>query len=157
MYCDRCGSQLRDDENFCHSCGRFFGATPVPASQYRVATHLRVLGVLWIVYSILHLIPVGVFMAGTMGVHRVHQAWPVAFLGPLMAFVGGFVVIWVVAGVVAGCGLLGRLSWARLLALVLGCLALLSLPFGTALGIYTLWVLLPARSEEEYRQLAGTG
>jgi hypothetical protein len=27
------------------------------------------------------------------------------------------------------------------------------MPFGTALGVYTLWVLLPAKSEEEYRQM----
>jgi hypothetical protein len=27
-------------------------------------------------------------------------------------------------------------------------------PFGTALGIYTLWVLLPGDSEQEYRRLS---
>jgi hypothetical protein len=32
--------------------------------------------------------------------------------------------------------------------------ALLRIPVGTALGIYTLWVLLPAQSDEEYRALA---
>jgi len=29
---------------------------------------------------------------------------------------------------------------------------LINAPFGTALGIYTLWVLLPAQSEEEYEK-----
>jgi hypothetical protein len=38
---------------------------------------------------------------------------------------------------------------------VLGILELVSIPFGTALGIYTLWVLLPADSESEFRALAG--
>jgi len=33
----------------------------------------------------------------------------------------------------------------------------LNVPLGTALGIYTLWVLLPAKSEQEYRELACTG
>jgi hypothetical protein len=28
------------------------------------------------------------------------------------------------------------------------------MPVGTALGIYTLWVLLPAQSEEEFRQIS---
>jgi hypothetical protein len=28
--------------------------------------------------------------------------------------------------------------------------ALFSVPIGTALGVYTLWVLLPAESEREY-------
>jgi len=48
-------------------------------------------------------------------------------------------------------------SWARMLAIVFGCFSLLDIPLGTALGIYTLWVLLPARSEEEYRQMARVG
>jgi hypothetical protein len=37
------------------------------------------------------------------------------------------------------------------LALVLGFVNLIHIPFGTALGIYTLWVLLPAQSEREFR------
>jgi hypothetical protein len=28
------------------------------------------------------------------------------------------------------------------------------MPFGTALGAYTLWVLLPAQSEQEYEQIS---
>jgi len=40
-------------------------------------------------------------------------------------------------------GLFEREPWARFLGLALGFLALLRFPLGTALGIYTLWVLLP--------------
>ena len=40
------------------------------------------------------------------------------------------------------------------LAIVMACLNMVHMPFGTALGIYTLWVLLPAASEQEYRSLA---
>jgi hypothetical protein len=39
-----------------------------------------------------------------------------------------------------------RRPWARLLALMLGTVDLLLLPYGTALGCYAIWVLL---SEEE--------
>jgi len=42
--------------------------------------------------------------------------------------------------------LLKRFSWARILVLVLGALNLLNVPFGTALGIYTFWVLLDDQS-----------
>ena len=43
---------------------------------------------------------------------------------------------------------------ARVLALVLGFVSLFTnIPFGTALGIYTMWVLLPADSEREYEAL----
>jgi glucose uptake protein GlcU len=50
--------------------------------------------------------------------------------------------------------LLQHEEWARVFALVIGFIALLSVPIGTALGIYTLWVLLPAQSEQEYRTLS---
>ena len=53
-------------------------------------------------------------------------------------------------GFVAGWGLLNREPWGRVLALVLGFIALIHVPLGTALGIYTLWVLLPANAEDEY-------
>ena len=43
--------------------------------------------------------------------------------------------------IICGWGLLKRKSWSRILAIVLGCLHLLSFPFGTAVGIYSLWAL----------------
>jgi hypothetical protein len=64
-------------------------------------------------------------------------------------FLGGAVL-----GIITGWGLLQRQSWARMLAIIFGCFSLLDIPLGTALGIYTLWVLLPSKSEEEYRQIA---
>jgi hypothetical protein len=59
-----------------------------------------------------------------------------------------------VTGFLVGFGLLERRPWARSLAIVLAVIALLHPLLGTALGIYTLWVLLPAESEEEYRRTA---
>jgi len=50
-------------------------------------------------------------------------------------------------------GLFERQPWARILGLVLGILALLRFPLGTALGIYTLWVLAPEESAREYDSL----
>jgi hypothetical protein len=43
-----------------------------------------------------------------------------------------------------------------MLTIIFGAFSLVDLPFGTALGIYTLWVLLPAESEQEYRTMAET-
>jgi len=45
-------------------------------------------------------------------------------------------------GIIAGVGLLKFRPWARIVAIILGALHLLSFPFGTALGVYTLIVLL---------------
>ena len=59
-----------------------------------------------------------------------------------------------VLGILAGWGLIDRQPWARILAIVLGFFVLLHFGVGTALGIYTLWVLLPAESAQEYERTA---
>ena len=51
-------------------------------------------------------------------------------------------IIWGLAHVAVGIPLRRRLHWSRLAALMLGSVDLLLLPYGTALGIYALWVLL---------------
>jgi hypothetical protein len=76
------------------------------------------------------------------------------WLRPLLSVVGWLILAKAAVGIVAGWGLLQHEEWARVFALVLGFFALLSVPIGTALGIYTLWVLLPSNSEQEYRALA---
>jgi hypothetical protein len=59
-------------------------------------------------------------------------------------------------GIAAGWGLLAQQPWARMLTIIFGAFSLVDIPFGTALGIYTLWVLLPAESEQEYRTMSET-
>ena len=51
-------------------------------------------------------------------------------------------IIWGTAHVVVGVPLRRRTPWARLVALLLGSVDLLLLPYGTALGAYALYVLL---------------
>ena len=76
------------------------------------------------------------------------------FFHGIMRAAGGFFMLSGVVGLIAGWGLLDRQPWARMLAIVLGFINLIHMPFGTALGVYTLWVLLPAQSEQEYRSVA---
>ena len=71
--------------------------------------------------------------------------------------VGIFLGLFGVLHLVLAWGLFEREPWARFLGLALGFLALLRFPFGTALGIYTLWVLLPETSGKEYERLAQPG
>jgi hypothetical protein len=49
-----------------------------------------------------------------------------------------------------------RRPWARTMAIVVGIIALLNPILGTVLGIYTLWVLLPAAAEAEYGRITRT-
>ena len=40
--------------------------------------------------------------------------------------------------------------------IVLAFISLFNIPFGTAIGVYTMWVLLPGQSQEEYDALVAT-
>ena len=51
-------------------------------------------------------------------------------------------LIWGTAHIAVGVPLRRRKSTARLFALMLGSVDLVLLPYGTALGVYTLWALL---------------
>jgi hypothetical protein len=120
----------------------------------RISGHVRLLGILWLATSAIHLLP-GFFLSALFGGH--HSPFPPDvpfFVRDFMRAVGGAFLISGILGLIAGWGLLERRPWARMLAIVLGCFQLVNLPFGTALGIYTLWTLLPAAAEQEYRQMA---
>jgi phage shock protein PspC (stress-responsive transcriptional regulator) len=73
------------------------------------------------------------------------------FLHPLMMFFGVMLLAKALAGIAAGIGILQRADWSRMLAIVVACISLLSVPFGTAIGVYTLWVLLSPNATAEFR------
>jgi len=83
-----------------------------------------------------------------------HGPMPPMWLGP--AFVH---LIWVMlvlrAGLAlaAGWGLMEHTQWGRLVAIVAAILCLIKFPFGTALGIWTLVMLLGYRNSTLYDQL----
>jgi hypothetical protein len=57
-------------------------------------------------------------------------------------------ILWGAAHVIVGIPLRRHRSWARMMALMLGAVDLLLLPYGTALGIYALWILLQEDSKK---------
>ena len=154
MFCDRCGSQLRGSESFCASCGKQFRPIPAPRRAVgRVEGHVRMLGMFWLACSAFRL-------AGGWLFSRFFADWGFwdprvpFFLPHLMHGIGGMLMATGVLGILAGWGLIERQPWARTLAIVLGFFALFHLGVGTVLGIYTLWVLLPAESAVEYQRTA---
>jgi hypothetical protein len=56
-------------------------------------------------------------------------------------------ILWGIAHIVIGLPLRRRRPAARILALVLGSVDLVLLPYGTALGCYALWVLLSEKGK----------
>jgi hypothetical protein len=161
MFCNKCGGPLQPDYRVCPRCGNVIQGsvlTPGIVPQGRVARHIKTLAVLWMIVAAFWLIPAfGTLIAGSVTglfipmsdhVGRTLGSFVLHTIGSifLLVAVGGFAVAW---------GLLQRRPWARITAIVLGCLALLHPPLATALGIYTLWVLLPADAEREYSQMSG--
>lgn len=167
MYCDRCCTSLLPSSQFCHSCGKRVipsaaaqGGLGMSASDYRVHRHIHRLATLWLVQGVLRLMFVlwlivagRTFLPGFLGVGR---PWPFSFMWGADFLPGLTLVLGLfgLAHLVLAWALYERQPWARYLGLVLGFLALFRIPFGTALGIYTIWVLLPEASGREYEAMA---
>lgn len=155
MFCDRCGTKIHEQAAFCPSCGKPTQVVPLMPVQGRIAGHIRLLGILWLALSAFRMLP-GLFLFSMFrhgGISFLPPDVPF-FVHGILRLAGAFLLFTGVAGIIAGWGLLERQPWARMLAIVLGCFNLIDMPFGTALGIYTLWVLLPGTSEAEYRKIA---
>jgi hypothetical protein len=65
---------------------------------------------------------------------------------PITSFVGTAISTWLlllsVPGIIGGIGVLRHQSWARYMVLVFSILDLFSVPMGTAVGAYSIWVLV---------------
>jgi len=64
------------------------------------------------------------------------------FLSSIVVLVGGLLLILSALGIIGGIGLLTYRNWARIMILILSVFDLFNIPFGTALAIYTFWVLV---------------
>jgi len=142
------------------------------APQPRVQPRLQTLGTFWCVYAlyrvvaaVIGMIVLRAFTLGSFG----GAGWPLHRLydgrngwgqhGPggwdwLLQVIAVVIVISVALAAFTGWSLLQRKPWARTLSIVTAILALLKFPFGTALGIYTLWVMVPAESAMEWEAIA---
>src|SRR5208282_1515314 len=146
MFCDQCGAQLEASAPSCLRCGKTVLGL-VELRRSRVREHVRLLGILWMAYSALYVVA-GVAMlvaARTIfgGAFHFHGGPPpevTVWARPVLCAVGWLVLALAATGFFTGWGLLQREEWARTVALIVGFVALLRIPLGTALGIYTLWV-----------------
>ena len=139
------------------------------AASGRVTRNLRTLASLWMVYAGLRIFGgvVGLLVVTAIGGgHYGPLVWMVGSPVPnylhsemwLRFAVPAIIVSALMASglaLVTGLGLLRVRGWGRTLALIAAVLALFKFPLGTALGVYTLWILAPSRAGAEYDGLAG--
>jgi hypothetical protein len=162
MFCDGCGAAVQPGQAFCSKCGKQI-VGPIAASQShpgRVQQHAHLLGILWLAISAFNAVGgIFLFILGTALFPHLHEMdkmppdIPTGFLSSLFTILGILVLGKAGCGFIAGWGLMKHDAWARVLALVLAFVSLFNIPFGTAIGVYTLWVLLPGQSQQEYDAL----
>ena len=114
-------------------------------------THVKVLAALYIVFGALGTLAACAVIAvfGIAGVASAAAAGSDAdalIALPIIGITGTALAVFLLAvslpGVIAGIGLLNFRPWARIVTIVLSVLNLINVPFGTALGVYGLWVML---------------
>lgn len=158
MFCVACGAALQPGQGYCTRCSKQV-IGPMVEGSGRVARHAHLLGILWIAYSALSLIGGVILMIvshtifGPLGLPSM-RGGPPMFIRPLLSAIAVVLICKAAAGIAAGLGLLQRHDWGRILAIVLGAISLINIPFGTAIGIYTLWVLVSPGADKEYAALA---
>ena len=161
MFCDGCGGTVQPGQAYCSKCGKPIVGPVVAGAlrRNRVESHLHLLAILWYAISALNGLAgvLVVVLANTLIPHLralgAPPEMPVEFFVVLCNTFGILILAKAAAGFIAGWGLLRHEPWARVVTLVLAFLALLNFPLGTALGIYTLWALLPGQSQHEYEAL----
>jgi hypothetical protein len=106
-----------------------------------MADHVRIVAWLRIVYSGLGLVMAAAFFLPVGGL----LTWLFGPLGALLgSFLGvalGIVGVCALPGLLAGWGMLSFRPWARVLNIVLCFFDLFHFPMGTALAVYSAWVL----------------
>ena len=65
---------------------------------------------------------------------------------------GAFLILISIPGIIAGIGLLKFKEWARILTLIISAIDLINIPFGTAIGIYSIWALVQDETIEIFNQ-----
>ena len=120
--------------------------------------HLKIVAYLHIAFGALSLLAaVIVFLSlglagGIVSTQGEHEA--AGILGIIAFSVTGLLTLLSIPDLLTGWALLAERAWAKPLLIVISILNLLNLPFGTALGIYSLWALnLPEeKSRHSYQR-----
>jgi len=175
MYCSGCGQPFAPGQPVCAQCGRpaVAAVAPVPGFAFEIENYagkIRALSVVWGIYAVFsfirgiaHLTFAHAFMNNHFGPFGhgpfANGPWgdspfPELWFGHAILGFGWFALLgWTSIKIFVAWGLRERAPWARIVAIVLSFLSLFAFPFGTALAIWTLVLLMGYRNATLYDQL----
>ena len=105
--------------------------------------HINVVAALHIGYSVLSLIMGILFFSLFHIIADFIDEHEAEFILTIIANILMIVIVVLsIPGIIAGIGLFKRKEWARIFALILSVLHLVSFPIGTAVGVYSIWALV---------------
>jgi hypothetical protein len=117
--------------------------------------HVKVIGILWVVFGAFCLCLAFFALLFFFGVAQIPDVEDVSpgILRIIGIVASSFLGLIALPQIIGGLGLIRHKEWARILILVLSFLSLVHVPFGTALGIYTMIILF---NPEAVRLFQGT-
>jgi len=118
--------------------------------------HITLVGILNIVYRTMAIIGAAVLFIIAYGFSflikiishfddtEMQEITPEAFcfVQVVLTIVGICILIFAIAGIIGAIGVLRKKEWGRVTLLVVSFFSLFSIPLGTILGVYSIWVLL---------------
>ncbi|MBP1766672.1 MAG: hypothetical protein H6P98_787 [Candidatus Aminicenantes bacterium] len=106
--------------------------------------HVQLIGILWIVYGIMGLLFAFFVFLVLFGVSFIPNMGTIApGILRLIAWAASFFFLALaLPQIIAGMGLMKHKEWGRILTLIVSFFHLISVPLGTALGIYSFVILL---------------
>jgi hypothetical protein len=141
---------------------------PVPGLAFQLESYagkVKALGVVWLIYAAVALVTgiaalffANAFLSGHFG-PWMNGPWgsgtlpPMGFGPAILRFAWVFLLVRVSLAALAGFGLLEHAQWGRIVAIVAAVVNIYKFPFGIAMGIWTLIVLLGYRNSTLYDQL----
>lgn len=113
-------------------------------------SHVKAVGIIHIAFSVLGIIFAVVIFTVLNLVANLPEVEEeaVKILQTIGMVIPWFIIICSIPGIAGGIGLLKYQVWARILVLILSFIGLLNFPIGTAVGIYSIWVLFDKRTEK---------
>jgi hypothetical protein len=159
MFCTQCANEVEAHARFCSKCGHELSPVQAPRPSHRdMSMHVNVLGWIYIGSAGLMGILGLVIIFASQLITRLPIPWPpevppgiVPFIGSIVVFVGLMMIAFAAAIAAAGVGLLQYRNWGRLLAVIMAVFLVFKFPIGTAIAIYTFWVLFSEEGRNHYK------